>query len=291
MQWLARTPERRLNPELVLPGVRSVVIVALNYWQPAPPRRGIIATYALGEDYHEIMEPRLRELAGVLERMGGQQKIYVDTGPVLERAYAASISWQGKSTMAIHPKMGTWFFLGTILTTLPLEPDAPVHDHCGSCTRCIRACPTRAITAPYQLDARLCISYLTIEHKGHIPVELRRAVGDHLFGCDDCLSVCPWNRWAREGREARLAARELPDLRDMLAWERDDFRRHMKGTPIERLKLPRWKRNICVVLGNIGTNDDLSILDVASRDEDQMIAEHARWAVSEINHRHKEPIS
>jgi epoxyqueuosine reductase len=263
------------------------VCVGLNYYQPAPTRRGRIATYALGEDYHEVMTPRLESLAVQLRALGGEARVYVDTGPVLEkpRAQMAGLGWQAKSTMLLHRRFGTWLFLGEVLTTLPLSPDAPETDHCGTCTRCIEACPTKAITGPYQLDARRCIAYLTIELKGSIPEEFRPLIGDHLYGCDDCLDVCPWNRWAQTTREARFQARDYGDLRDLLALTPGRFKERFAGSPILRLKRRGLLRNACVVLGNIGTLEDLPVLEQALNDEEPLVREHAAWALERIRSR------
>ena len=282
--WLGREPERRMAPAHLLPGVKSIIMLGLNYYQPPPPARGRVATYALGKDYHDLIPPKLRDLDNWLSLKGGRQRFAVDTAAILEKSLAAraGIGWTGKSTMLIHPRMGTWLFLAELLTTLELEPDLPVKNHCGACTRCIDVCPTGAITNPYQLDARLCIAYLTIEHKGPIPEELRIKMGDHVYGCDDCLSVCPWNRWAQQTREAGLHVISRPDLRDMLDWDDARFRREFRGTPLFRLKRNRWLRNVCVVLGNIGGVEDLSSLARAVMDSDPLIAEHARWAVTRI---------
>src|SRR5476651_2391282 len=210
MQWLTREPERRADPRAVLAGARSIIVAGLNYWQPQPKGRGRIARYALGEDYHDVLLEKLKTLAGEMTGSGAQAKVYVDTGPVLEKPLAerAGVGWQGKSTMLIHPKLGPWLQIGEILTTLALDPDVPQSDHCGSCSRCITACPTGAITAPYQLDARRCIAYLTIELKGSIPEDMRPLIGDRVYGCDECLDVCPWNRFAQTTRESRFLAPE-----------------------------------------------------------------------------------
>lgn len=288
MAWLARDPGRRTNLECVLPGVRSILLVALNYYQDPAPTQARVARYALGQDYHGLIESRLKSLAALLARQGGEQKIYVDTGPVLEKNWAAraGLAWQGKSTMAIHPRLGTWFFIGTILTTLDLPATAPIRDHCGSCTRCMTACPTGAITAPYRLDARRCIAYLTIEHKGPIPVEFREAIGDRVYGCDDCLEVCPWNRWAKATREVAFQEIPRPKPAAMLAWTEAEFRSHFAGSPILRLKRERWQRNLCVVLGNTGSLEDLPSLEAAAAGPSPLVAEHARWAISRIRARH-----
>ncbi len=287
MTWLERNTERRLDPAKILPEARSIICLGLNYYQSEPQRRGRIAKYALGQDYHNFMMKRLKKLCHWLRQRGGQNKPYVDTGPVLEKPVAvlAGLGWQAKNTMLIHPKMGNWLFLGEIFTTLEMPPDERISDHCGECTACISACPTGAITAPYQLDARRCIAYLTIEHKGTIPEKYREAIGDRLFGCDECLDVCPWNRWAQATREEKFAARQYPDLREMLAWNDEDFRSYFRQTPILRLKRVRWLRNICVVLGNIGGPDDLPALEKAAQDPDPLIAEHAHWAINQINKR------
>lgn len=287
MAWMERNTERRFDPGLILPEARSIICLGLNYYQTEPQRRGRMAKYALGKDYHGLMLKRLKKLCHWLRQRGGQNKPYVDTGPVLEKPAAAQagLGWQAKNTMLIHPKMGNWLFLGEIFTTLEIPPDEAVSDHCGECTACITACPTEAITAPYQLDARRCIAYLTIEHQGAIPEEFRQAIGDRLFGCDECLDVCPWNRWAQTTREEKFTARQYPDLREMLAWSDDDFRSHFRQTPLLRLKRPRWLRNVCVVLGNIGTLEDLPALEKAANDPIPLISEHANWAIKQINHR------
>ncbi|MEQ1851309.1 MAG: tRNA epoxyqueuosine(34) reductase QueG [Chthoniobacteraceae bacterium] len=292
MAWIERNADRRGDPDLVLPGARSVVVLGLNYWQrDVAPRAkaGRIARYAWGDDYHDVIEPKLWQLDSWLQAHGGTQRQYVDTGPVLERDFAAraGIGWHGKSTMLIHPKLGTWLFLASILTTLDLAPDEPMRDHCGKCTRCITACPTGAIPAPHRLDARLCISYLTIENKGPIPEALRPLLGDRIYGCDDCLDACPWNRFAQEARETRFAARDFVGmpLRDFLALDDAAFRSLFRGSPIKRIKRPRFLRNVCVALGNTGTAEDLPTLENAACDPDPLIAEHAAWAIGQINGR------
>ncbi|HEX8372137.1 MAG TPA: tRNA epoxyqueuosine(34) reductase QueG [Chthoniobacterales bacterium] len=292
MEWLARGAEKRANLELVLPGVRSIVVLATNYFQGGPltQGRGKIARYAWGMDYHDLIEPRLAKLGEYLTSQGGRQRSYTDTGPVLERDFAAraGIGWHGKSTMILNSELGTWFFLSVILTTLELEPDMPAQSHCGSCTRCMVACPTNAIIAPRQLDARRCVSYLTIENKGSIPLEFRRAVGDRIYGCDDCLTACPWNRFAKVSQEITFQATPATggvELRDYLTWNDDEFRQRFRGSPIKRIKRRGFLRNVCVVLGNIGTEDDLPVLRSVSHDPEPLIAEHAAWAIEEIEAR------
>lgn len=292
MAWMARDPERRSDPRLVLEGARSVVVLAMNYFQGGErPNTGYrIARYAWNDDYHDMMLKRVKLLGALLEEHGGAQRCYVDTGPVLERDFAseAGLGWNGKSTMQIHRGLGTWFFLAEILTTLDLPPDEPERDHCGRCTRCIDACPTQAITAPHRMDARRCISYLTIEHKGPIPNEFRRAMGDRIYGCDDCLDACPWNRFARESREAAFQARDAvfeKPLREFLSLTDAGFRALFSKSPIKRIKRPAFLRNVCVALGNTGTAEDLPALEMAAADPDPLIAEHAVWAISEIRRR------
>lgn len=298
MAWLSRDPERRSDPRNVLPGARSLIVAGLNYWQPEPPRRGRIAKYALGDDYHEVLLEKLRTLAAEIERSGAQAKIYVDTGPVLEKPLAqrAGLGWQGKSTMLLHRGFGPWLLLGEIITTLDLESDAPATDHCGSCHRCLDACPTGAITAPYQLDARRCIAYLTIELKGPIPEEMRPLIGNRVYGCDECLDVCPWNRFAQTTKEARFMApakamNSGDDLHELLEITAPEFKRRFARSPILRVKRRGLLRNVCVVLGNIGTVDDLPALRRAEQHEEPLVREHAAWAVRQVLARIAETLS
>lgn len=294
MEWMRRTAEQRSDPRSLLPGALSVVVLATNYYRAAAPENpggeGRIARYAWGPDYHDVIGPRLDRLDRAMGAAGGVQKCYVDGGPVLERDWAAAsgVSWHGKSTMGIHPELGTWFFLSVILTTLEFEPDAPIAARCGRCTRCIDACPTGAILAPHRLDARRCISFLTIENKGPIPEEFREAVGDRIFGCDDCLDACPWNRFARESRDARLSP--LPRilgtrLRDFLSLDDTAFKTLFAGSPILRAKRRGFLRNVCVALGNTGTEEDLPALRSALADYEPLVREHAAWATARIESR------
>ncbi len=225
-----------------------------------------------------------------MQEMGGTQRFYVDTGPVLERDFAseAGVGWNGKSTVQIHPRLGTWFFLAELITTLPLPPDQPQNDHCGKCTACMTACPTNAIPRPRHLDARRCISYLTIEHRGPIPEDLRPLIGNRLYGCDDCLEACPWNRFAQASRDLRFHARQevfRRNLHDFLSLTDAQFRLLFAKSAIKRLKRPRFLRNVCVVLGNVGTRSALPALRKASRDPEPLIAEHAAWAITQITQR------
>jgi epoxyqueuosine reductase len=257
MHYMERSEEKRCDPQEVLPGARSIVVVALNYFQGhMTPRSetaatGKIARYAWGDDYHNMTAAKLAKIDNFLGEFDGRQKCYVDTGPVLERDHAAEagIGWHGKNTMLIDPRLGTWFFLGEILTTLDLPPDDPQPDRCGKCERCIKACPTGAITAPHRLDARRCISYLTIELKGSIPLEFRSLIGNRIFGCDDCLDVCPWNRFARTSREHAFSARHTTadySLRDYLKLNATEFAVLFRDSPIKRVKRRGFFRNVCV---------------------------------------------
>jgi epoxyqueuosine reductase len=269
-----------------------VICLALNYFpgreNPAPGYR--IARYAWNDDYHDIIEAKLKRLDTALRESGGTQRYYVDTGPVLERDFAsdAGLGWNGKSTVQIDTRLGTWFFLAELLTTLELPPDGAQSDRCGKCTACMDACPTNAIPRPHHLDAPRCISYLTIEHKGPIPEDLRPLIGDRIYGCDECLEVCPWNRFAQTARESRFHARREVfghRLRDFLSLTDAQFRALFAGSPIKRTKRPRFLRNVCVALGNVGTREDLPALREAAGDPDPLINEHARWAIEKINAR------
>jgi epoxyqueuosine reductase len=257
---------------------------------PVTRHTGFIARYARFKDYHDVLAERLKRLVNYINELGGEETRslwYVDTGPLLERdlAQRAGIGFIGKHTNLISRQFGNWIFLAEILTTLELEPDAPEKNRCGSCTRCIAACPTGAITAPFQLDARRCISYLTIELKGAIPVELRPAIGSRIYGCDDCLAVCPWNRFAREGgmmQEHALSQLAAPDLIELLSINEAEFKRRFAGTPMLRTKRRGLLRNVCVALGNVGNESALPALDRAAQDSEPLIAEHARWAIEQI---------
>ncbi len=292
MKWLERNMERRADPALVVDGAFSVVSLAFNYFPGAddPDVDYRIARYAWNDDYHDIIDDKLREMNLAMEALGGKQRFYTDTGPVLERDFASDsgLGWNGKSCVQIHKGLGTWFFLAELITTLDLPPDSPVGDHCGKCTRCMTACPTDAITEPHRVDARRCISYLTIEHKGSIPLEFRKQIGDRIYGCDTCLDVCPWNRFAKLSRETRFHARQSvfqKRLRDFLELDDDGFRALFAKSPIKRIKRNRFLHNVCVALGNVGGADDLPALERAAGDEDPLIAEHASWAIGEIKKR------
>ena len=296
MAWLARNAAKRADPQQVLPGAQSVILLAASYHQekiPAQktnPPAGVIARYAQFADYHEVLGARIKELTAFVNELGGastRSLWYVDTGPVLERdlAQRAGLGFVGKHTNLISRRLGNWCFLAEILTTLALPPDAPEKNHCGRCTRCLAACPTQAITAPFQLDARKCISYLTIELKGSIPEEYRRAIGNRIYGCDDCLAACPWNRFAQEGNLLRDHARRdlaQPDLLALLRLDEAGFKSRFAGTPLLRTKRRGLLRNVCVALGNVGDATARPELTRAAADPEPLIAEHARWALAEI---------
>jgi len=319
MAYLERNAAKRVNPELVLAGARSVITLAASYGEADPacspgfsrpvqsnndenhsrspsqvhPVTGIIARYARFADYHDILGPKLKELAAFVDRLGGRETRslwYVDTGPLLERDLAerAGLGFIGKHTNLISRTHGNWIFLSEIITTAALDPDPSEKNHCGSCSRCLEACPTAAITAPFQLDARRCISYLTIELKGSIPIELRRAIGTRIYGCDDCLAVCPWNRFAREGSIMKSRARpdlDQASLLELLELNDAGFKTKFAGTPVLRTKRRGLLRNVCVALGNAGDASALPGLTRAAADPDAIISEHARWAIDEIEAR------
>ena len=300
MAWIERNAHKRIDPQHVLPDARSVIVLAASYEllsSPAkaqgPSAAGVIARYARFADYHEILGERLKTLVQFVTESGGsgaRSLWYVDTGPLLERDFAqrAGLGFVGKHTNTISRRLGNWIFLCEIVTTLEFQPDAPEHNRCGKCVRCISACPTGAITEPFNVDARRCISYLTIELKGSIPIELRPLIGNRIFGCDDCLAVCPWNRFAREGQLMMPHARpelSAPDLMELLALDDAGFKRRFAGTPVLRTKRRGLLRNVCVALGNIGDESALSALERASLDPEPLIREHAAWAVERIKSR------
>jgi epoxyqueuosine reductase len=322
MAYMERTEPKRVDPQRVLPGARSVITLAASYHDshvptaPAPSNRalrgapaplhqagcsdgksqmanrefGLVARYARYRDYHDVLGERLQQLTTHVIGLGGadtRSLWYVDTGPLLERELAqrAGLGFIGKHTNLVSRQLGNWIFLSEIITTLALEPDVPEKNHCGSCMRCVAACPTTAITAPFQLDARRCISYLTIELKSSIPVELRRAIGDRIFGCDDCLQVCPWNRFAREGQMMKKHARPdlaQADLLELFSLDEAGFKRRFARTPMLRAKRRGLLRNVCVALGNVGDERALPALRKAAAGPEPLIAEHAVWAIGQI---------
>jgi epoxyqueuosine reductase len=263
MAWLAEKADRRADPCVIWPEVRSIIVLGLSYAPKTDPlaaiskrRRAAISVYAQGRDYHDIMKSKLKSVAREFaSRSGAGVKVFVDTAPVMEKplAQSAGIGWQGKHTNLVSREAGSWLFLGAIFTAAALKPDRAEGDHCGSCRRCLDICPTRAFAAPYRIDARRCISYLTIEHKEQIPLEFRQAMGNRVYGCDDCLGVCPWNKFAGAAREARFAAlpgADNPPLADLLNLDDAAFRTRFKGSPVKRIGRDRFVRNVLVAAGN-----------------------------------------
>jgi epoxyqueuosine reductase len=295
MEWMAATPERRADPLTLWPEVRSIVLLGLNYGPENDPLatlrqrdRATISVYARGRDYHGVLKGKLKEVAGVLvARAGGDAKVFVDTAPVMEKplAQAAGLGWQGKHTVLVSRTHGNWLFLGAIFTTVPLPADPAETDRCGSCRRCLDVCPTAAFPAPYQLDARRCISYLTIEHKGPIPTALRPLMGNRIFGCDDCLAVCPWNKFAAASREAKLSERAdlvAPPLAELARLDDAAFRARFSGSPIKRTGRDRFVRNVLIALGNSG---DARLADEALRlldDPSPLVRGAAVWALGRL---------
>ncbi|PPJ43763.1 MULTISPECIES: tRNA epoxyqueuosine(34) reductase QueG [unclassified Pseudoxanthomonas] len=301
MAWMAQHGDKRSRPQDLIPGTLRVISVGLDYgrndsddaWDTlADGRRAYVARYALGRDYHKLMRNRLQKLAEQLQKEFGAfgHRVFVDSAPVLERALArnAGLGWIGKHTCLIDKDGGSWFFLGEIYVDVPLPIDAPATAHCGTCMRCIEVCPTQAITAPYRLDARRCISYLTIEHEGAIPEDLRPAIGNRIFGCDDCQLVCPWNKFAKRTDEPDFRARNDLDtatLPQLFAWDEAEFLRRTEGSAIRRSGHERWLRNIAVALGNAPTTPEV-VSALASRREDAspLVREHVAWALGRHPH-------
>ncbi|MCH2665000.1 tRNA epoxyqueuosine(34) reductase QueG [bacterium] len=295
MGYLTRNLDRRQDPTLLVPGARSIVCVGLNYRpdNQVPSDEtpsGRISCYARGDDYHDVMKGRLIDLQKEITSLapGTVGRAYVDTGPVLEREFAAraGLGWFGKHTNLIEKHTGSWFFLGELILTVELDPDPPATDHCGTCTRCIDACPTEAIVEPYVLDSRRCISYLTIELKGPIPNDLREGVGDWVYGCDVCQDVCPWNeKHAVPTSDPAFQARpgfDRPSLRDLLSLDQEAFSSQFRKSPIKRTKRRGLLRNAAVALGNVGTHRDVPALSKALSDREPLVREHAAWALGRI---------
>ncbi len=274
MDWMAETRERRADPRVLWSGARSIVMLGVNYGPEGDPLATLsrpssanISVYARHRDYHDVVKGKLKLLAAwIVKQAGGAEvKVFVDTAPVMEKplAAAAGLGWQGKHTNLVSRDFGSWLFLGSIFTTLEFPPDAPEKDHCGSCRACLDACPTKAFPAPYRIDARRCLSYLTIEHRGHIAAEFRAAMGNRVYGCDDCLAACPWNKYARTAREAKLAARAdlvAPDLAMLARLDDAGFRAMFSGSPVKRVGHARFTRNLLIAIGNSG---DVSLVDIA----------------------------
>jgi len=303
MQYMARHGRRRSRPAELVPGTLRIISVRMNSTAPdaapaqkvlADGRRGYVARYALGRDYHKILRQRLVKLAAMLEAEIGPfgYRAFVDSAPVMEKPLArnAGLGWIGKHTNLINSRAGSLFMLGELFTDLPLPADQPAKDRCGTCSACIPACPTGAITAPYQLDARRCISYLTIEHHGAIPEELRPAIGNRIFGCDDCQLVCPWNKFAGLAAEPGFRARhglDVPDLVELFRWTEQEYLERSAGSALRRVGYPRWLRNVAVALGNAPTSPEV-IAALATRrgHADAMVREHVEWALARHTTRH-----
>jgi epoxyqueuosine reductase len=295
MEWIAETLERRADPKTLWPEVRSIVVLGMNYGPDRDPRdalarrdRAAISVYARNRDYHDVIKGRLKEIAGrIAARTGADVKVFVDTAPVMEKplAEAAGLGWQGKHTNLVSREYGSWLFLGSIFTTVEMEPDVAEQDLCGSCRACLDACPTNAFPAPYRIDARRCISYLTIENKGPIPREFREAIGNRIYGCDDCLAACPWNKFARQASEAKLAARDdlrEPRLADLLTLDDAAFRALFSGSPVKRIGRDRFLRNVLVAAGN---SRDPSLVEACRAllgDASPLVRGAAVWALSRL---------
>src|SRR3984957_3464531 len=301
MTWMAETFARRADPRALMGDAKSIVMLGLNYGPSADPRAaleqrdaGVVSVYARHRDYHDVLKGKLKELAafliGAARTENADVKVFVDTAPLLEKPLAAraGLGWQGKHTNLVSREFGSWLFLGAILTNLELPPDTPESDHCGQCRACLDACPTGAFPAPYRLDARRCISYLTIEHQGPIPREFRAAIGNRIYGCDDCLAVCPWNKFASVGREAKLAARadlDAPPLAELACLDDASFRSLFAGGPIKRIDRARFVRNVMIAIGN--SNDPALAKVAADRldDDDSLVRGAAVWALARLSSR------
>ncbi|QTR46254.1 tRNA epoxyqueuosine(34) reductase QueG [Thiothrix litoralis] len=299
MAWMAHHGSKRSRPAELVPGTLSVISVRMDYFPPDSvdaemllnhPERAYISRYALGRDYHKVLRQRLEKFAQQLQAEIGSfgYRVFTDSAPVLEKPLAvkAGLGWMGKHTNILSREAGSWFFLGEIYTDLPLEETSSVSDHCGQCRACIDVCPTQAILAPYTLDARRCISYLTIEHQGSIPLELRPLLGNRIYGCDDCQLICPWNRFAQTSPEADFAVRNGLDsarLGELFQWRESDFMRKLEGSPIRRIGYERWLRNIAVALGNAPASDETLALLQKKQAEivSVLVQEHIQWAVDQ----------
>lgn len=295
MGWMQTTLERRRHPTAMWPEARTAVVLGMNYGPEADPRdglgrtdRAVISAYARGDDYHELIKGRLKELAGVIAARTGQGvKVFVDTAPLMEKPLAerAGLGWQGKHTNLVSRDHGSWLFLGVILAAAALEPDPAEADHCGSCRACLDACPTDAFPAPYQLDARRCLSYLTIEHAGPWPEDLRRAMGNRVYGCDDCLAACPWNKFAAAASEMRLKARpelEAPALAELAALDDAGFRALFAKTPVKRIGRDRFVRNVLYAIGNSGRPELAPAARARLDDAAEVVRDAARWALMRL---------
>ncbi len=293
MAWLRDTAARRRQPAAMWNGARTAIVTVMNYCPDHDPMDNLAATahgnisvYARGRDYHDVIKGKLKQLAGQFAaKTGAAVKVFVDTAPLMEKPLAAraGAGWQGKHTNLVSRDYGSWLFLGTILTDAELTPDKPEQDHCGTCTRCLDVCPTDAFPAPYRLDARRCISYLTIEHKGQIPSEFRHAIGNRIFGCDDCLAVCPWNKYASRAAEAKFhGPADMPPLADLLVLDNAAFRQMFAGTPVRRAGHPRFLRNVLVGAGNSGEASLVPLVEALLSHESALVRGMAVWAIRQL---------
>jgi len=298
MSWMAETFERRVDPRRLMPDARSIVMLGLNYGPSvdplaalARPDAGAISVYARHRDYHDVIKGKLKELAGFIVAAARPEKadvkVFVDTAPLMEKPLAerAGLGWQGKHTNLVSREFGSWLFLGAILTNLELPSEPPETDHCGSCRACLDICPTNAFPQPYRLDARRCISYLTIEHKGPIPHEFRRAIGNRIYGCDDCLAVCPWNKFASQGRDVKLSARadlDAPPLADLARLDDASFRSLFAGGPIKRIGRARFVRNVLIAIGNSKDRALAKAAEKRLRDDSALVRGAAVWALAQL---------
>ena len=296
MEWMQTSAQRRGSPRALWPQARSIIMLGLNYAREGDPlatlqrrSRGAISVYAQSTDYHDVIKPRLKVLARWLTaQAGGEVKVFVDTAAVMEKplAAAAGVGWQGKHTNLVSRQFGSWLFLGAIFSTLELPPDPPEQDHCGSSRACLDICPTAAFPAPYRLDARRCISYLTIEHKGSIPRELRAAIGNRIYGCDDCLAVCPWNKFAQATRDTKLALRDelnAPRLRDLARLDDAAFRKTFAKTPVKRTGRDRFVRNVLIAIGNSGDPTFVPEAERLLADRSPLVRAAAVWALGRLD--------
>lgn len=296
MEWLARNAEKRADPATLWPEAKSIIVLGVNYGPEHDPRlaladktRGAISVYARGDDYHDVIKKRLKQLAThICNTYGGDAKVFVDTAPVLEKAIAeqAGLGWQGKHTNLVSRDFGSWLFLGSVFSTLELSPDEPHLHHCGECRACLDACPTKAFPSPFEMDARRCISYLTIENKGHIPHEFRKAIGNRIYGCDDCLSACPWNKFAKTSQEAQFAAREItqhPSLAELARLDDLNFRALFRASPIKRIGRDRFIRNVLIAIGN-SSDPNLAVeAEHLVSDTSPLVRAAAVWALAQLS--------
>jgi len=295
MEWMEKTKARRSSPKTLWPEVRSIIILGMNYGPKSDPiadlkqkTRGNISVYAHNRDYHDLIKGRLKELAGILARHGGAKvKVFVDTAPVMEKplAQSAGIGWQGKNTILTSRRFGSWLFLGAIFTDMQLPPNQEHEENCGSCTACLDVCPTNAFPAPFRLDARKCLAYYNNEHKGVIPIEYRKPMGNRVFGCDDCLAVCPWNKFATTASESKLQAKEelhLPALAELLVLNDEGFRKYFAGSPVKRLGQARFLRNVLIAAGNSDRSDLLPLIIATLKHKEAIVRGAAVWAIRQL---------